>query len=407
MIIKRDFYLQQLIAGRHNRLIKVITGIRRSGKSFLLSTLFVDYLKSEGVSDDHIIEIALDDRKNVQLRNPDKILEFIAAKMTDNEMYYVMIDEVQMMDDFVDVLNSLLHLKNADIYVTGSNSKFLSKDIATEFRGRGDEIHIYPLSFSEFYSAIGGDKQQCWKEYYTYGGLPQLIALDGKKKEDFLIQLQKTVYLRDIIERCHVKNQNEFNELICVIASSIGLPCNPNKLANTFKSVKGITLDSKTIANYLSYMEDAFIVEKAMRYDIKGKKYINTLSKYYFQDVGLRNASLEFRQTEENHIMENIIYNELRSRGYRVDVGMVEVRKDNKRTQLEVDFVANRGSARYYIQSAFAMPDDAKKEQESAFLKNIDDAFKRIIIVRDDIAPYYDTNGFLVLGLFDFLLKPL
>lgn len=404
MIIKRDYYLQQLIAGKSNRLIKIITGIRRSGKSFLLLNLFHQHLLESGTKHDHIIEIALDDRMNKNLRDPDALLQYIHAHITDDGQYYIILDEVQMIAEFTDVLNSLLHIHNADIYVTGSNSKFLSKDVATEFRGRGDEIHLYPLSFAELYNAIGGDKNKLWKDYYTFGGLPGIIELESdQKKADYLKSLHETVYLKDIIERNRLKNSEEFIELMRVMASCIGSPCNPGKLENTFKSVKNEVLDRKTISKYLSYMEDAFMIEKSMRYDIKGRKYIGTLSKYYFQDIGLRNALLNFRQTEENHIMENIIYNELRLRGFSVDVGLVEVRTSTERKQLEVDFVANMADRRFYIQSAFSMPDDAKREQERASIKRIDDSFKKIIIVRDDIWPYHDNNGFYILGLMDFL----
>lgn len=407
MVIKRDYYLQQLIAGKSNSLIKIVTGIRRSGKSFLLFNLFHDHLIGSGIEKSHIIEIALDDRLNKDLRNPDTILRYIHERIEDDKQYYIILDEVQMIEDFTDVLNSLLHIRNADVYVTGSNSKFLSKDVATEFRGRGDEIHLYPLSFSEIYEAVGGDKLELWKSYYTYGGLPGILELDNdKKKAAYLKSLHETVYLKDIIERNSLKNSDEFAELMRVMASCIGSPCNPSKLENTFKSVKNETLDRKTISKYLSYMEDAFLIEKSMRYDIKGRKYIGTLSKYYFQDIGLRNALLDFRQVEENHIMENVIYNELRSRGFYVDVGMVEARTATERKQLEVDFVANMADRRYYIQSAFAMPNDAKREQESASLKRIDDSFKKIIITRDDIKPYHDNNGFYIVGLMDFLLKP-
>lgn len=407
MIIKRDYYLQQLIASKANNLIKIVTGIRRSGKSFLLFNLFHQHLLESGISHDHIIEIALDDRMNIEMRNPDVILKYIHAHITDEKQYYIILDEVQMIDEFTDVLNSLLHIHNADVYVTGSNSKFLSKDVVTEFRGRGDEIHLYPLSFAELYNAIGGDKNKLWKEYYTFGGLPGILELEGdQKKTSYLQSLHETVYLKDAIERNHLKNSEEFMELMRVMASCIGSPCNPSKIENTFKSVKNESLDRKTISKYLTYMEDAFMIEKSMRYDIKGRKYIGTLSKYYFQDIGLRNALLNFRQTEENHIMENVIYNELRSRGFCVDVGMVEVRTSTERKQLEVDFVANMADRRYYIQSAFAMPDDAKREQESASLKRIDDSFKKIIIVRDDIRPYHDNNGFYLVGLMDFLLEP-
>lgn len=407
MIIKRDYYLQQLISSKSNNLIKIVTGIRRSGKSFLLFNLFHNHLIETGVSEDHIIEIALDDRLNKNLRDPDVILQHIHERIVDDKLYYIILDEVQMIDEFTDVLNSLLHIRNADVYVTGSNSKFLSKDVVTEFRGRGDEIHLFPLSFAELYNALGGDKLELWKSYYTYGGLPGILELDGeKKKAAYLRSLHETVYLKDIIERNNLKNSEEFMELMRVMASCIGSPCNPSKLEKTFKSVKNETLDRKTISKYLSYMEDAFLIEKSMRYDIKGRKYIGTLSKYYFQDIGLRNALLNFRQVEENHIMENVIYNELRLRGFCVDVGMVETRTATKRKQLEVDFVANMADRRYYIQSAFAMPDDDKREQESASLKRIDDSFKKIIIMRDDIKPYHDNNGFYIVGLMDFLLKP-
>lgn len=407
MIIKRDYYLQQLIAGKSNNLIKIVTGIRRSGKSFLLFNLFHQHLLESGISHDHIIEIALDDRMNIEMRNPDVILKYIHAHITDEKQYYIILDEVQMIEDFTDVLNSLLHIRNADVYVTGSNSKFLSKDVVTEFRGRGDEIHLYPLSFAELYNTIGGDKNKLWKDYYMFGGLPGVLELIGdQKKTSYLQSLHETVYLKDIIERNHLKGSEEFMELMRVMASCIGSPCNPSKLENTFKSVKNESLDRKTISKYLSYMEDAFMIEKSMRYDIKGRKYIGTLSKYYFQDIGLRNALLNFRQVEENHIMENVIYNELRSRGFCVDVGMVEVRTSTERKQLEVDFVANMSDRRYYIQSAFSMPDDAKREQECASLKRIDDSFKKIIIVRDDIRPYHDNNGFYLVGLMDFLLEP-
>lgn len=407
MIIKRDYYLQQLISSKSNNLIKIVTGIRRSGKSFLLFNLFHNHLIETGVSEDHIIEIALDDRLNKNLRDPDVILQHIHERIVDDKLYYIILDEVQMIDEFTDVLNSLLHIRNADVYVTGSNSKFLSKDVVTEFRGRGDEIHLFPLSFAELYNSLEGDKLELWKSYYTYGGLPGILELDGeKKKAAYLRSLHETVYLKDIIERNNLKNSEEFMELMRVMASCIGSPCNPSKLEKTFKSVKNETLDRKTISKYLSYMEDAFLIEKSMRYDIKGRKYIGTLSKYYFQDIGLRNALLNFRQVEENHIMENVIYNELRLRGFCVDVGMVETRTATERKQLEVDFVANMADRRYYIQSAFAMPDDDKREQESASLKRIDDSFKKIIIMRDDIKPYHDNNGFYIVGLMDFLLKP-
>lgn len=410
MDIKRQQYLDQLIASQRNGLIKIITGIRRCGKSYLLFKLFHEYLNSQGISDDHIIEVALDDRTNKELRNPDNLLKYIKEQITDKNLYYIMLDEVQMVDEFTDVLNSLLHISNADVYVTGSNSHFLSTDVVTEFRGRGDEIHLFPLSFSEYCEGYKGTIDNAWKDYYTYGGLPLILTLDtDKKKEDYLNNLYKSVYLVDVLERHKIKNMGEFDELLRIIASSIGAPCNPTKLANTFKSVKNVAIHHQTIHKYLGFLVDAFLVEKSIRYNIKGKKYINTLAKYYFSDLGIRNALLGFRQQEETHIMENIIYNELRTRGYHVDVGMVEVREPDKsgklfRKQLEVDFVVNQGSQRYYIQSAFAMPTLEKEAQESASLLRIKDSFKKIIIVKDDIKPKRNEDGILTIGLKDFLL---
>ena len=411
MEIKRDKYLQQLIESRQNGFIKVVTGIRRCGKSYLLNVLFYKYLLANGISEDHIIRIDLEDRLNKDLRNPDTMLHYVHNRIKDKDLYYIIIDEVQLMDEFVDVLNSFRHIENADTYVTGSNSHFLSSDIPTEFRGRGETIHINPLSFSEFYSVKGGDKQEAWREYYTYGGLPLILSFDNEEKKiNYLKNLFETVYLADIIERHKVKNENEMRELMLIIASSIGSPCNPTKLSNTFKSVKNVNIGSQTISNYLSYLLDSFLLNKAIRYDIKGKKYINTLAKYYFADIGLRNAILDMRQQEETHIMENIIYNELIVRGYRVDVGMVEIKTLNKegkwlRSQLEVDFIASLGSKKYYIQSAFSIPDREKEIQESRSLININDSFKKIIIVKDYIMPRRNEEGILTIGLFDFLLK--
>ena len=406
MIIRRDKYLNELISWKHTDLIKIVTGLRRCGKSFLLLNLFHQHLLESGTDASRIIEIALDDIENEELREPMKMLQYVKQRIKDANQYYLIIDEVQLLGRFVEVLNSFMRMPNVDVYVTGSNSRFLSKDVATEFRGRGVEIHIYPLSFAEMYAAVGGDKYALWKRYYTYGGLPYLASLqDDAQKIAYLESLNRTLYLRDMVERNGVANVDAFAELMCVMASGIGAPCNPAKISNTFRSSKKETLASQTIANYISHMEDAFILEKATRYDIKGRKYIGTLSKYYFQDVGLRNALLNFRQVEETHIMENVIYNELRSRGYRVDVGMVEVRTSSERKHLEVDFVANKGDRRYYIQSAYALPDEAKREQELASLKRISDSFKKIIIVRDDIAPYYDDNGVRIMGLMDFLLN--
>ncbi len=412
MEIARDYYLKQLVNCRQNGMIKIITGIRRSGKSYLLFELFAKFLKREGIDDSHIIKIALDDRRYSELRDPDKMLEYVDKRIQDEGEYYILLDEIQMLDEFVDVLNSFMHIRNADIYVTGSNSKFLSTDVATEFRGRGHEIHLYPLSFAEYYNALQGDRKMRLHEYFRYGGIPQLFSYqNAQDKEDFLRSLFTTVYLKDIIERHRIKHEEEFAELMEVVSSSIGSPCNPHKLANTFRSVKGVSIDNKTIAKYLQYMEEAYFVERSRRYDVKGKKYINTLSKYYFQDIGLRNALIDFRQLEESHIMENVIYNELRSRGYRVDVGIVESRTTNKknetiRRQLEVDFVVNRGDMRYYIQSVHTIPSREKKEQEMASLRMIEDSFKKIIVVNDDIMPYKDDYGYYYIGLFDFLMNP-
>lgn len=411
MEIKRDRYLKKLIDSRQNGFIKVVTGIRRCGKSYLLNVLFYHHLLENGVSDDHIIRIDLEDRMNKELRNPDTMLRYVHERIKDKDLYYIIIDEVQLMDEFVDVLNSFRHIANADTYVTGSNSHFLSSDIPTEFRGRGETIHVNPLSFSEFYSAIGGDKQDAWREYYTYGGLPLIQSFETEEKKiNYLKGLFETVYLADIIERHKIRSDSEFRELVLILASSIGAPCNPTKLSNTFKSVKNVSIGSQTIANYLTYLSESFLLNKAIRYDIKGKKYINTLSKYYFSDIGLRNAILDMRQQDETHIMENIIYNELITRDYSVDVGMVEIRKPDKdgkwsRTQLEVDFIASLGSNKYYVQSALSIPDREKEIQESRSLMNINDSFKKIIIVNDHIMPRRNEDGILTIGLFDFLLK--
>lgn len=410
MQIKRDFYLQQLVDGKQNGLIKIVTGIRRCGKSFLLFKLFRQYLLDVGVDSDHIIQIALDDIENANLREPLTLYKCIKTKMTDEELYYILLDEVQLVPRFEEVLNSLLRIDNADVYVTGSNSKFLSSDIITEFRGRGDEIHLYPLSLSEYCEGTGLSPAEAWKDYYTYGGLPHTLSLGTEKKKiDYLNNLFESVYLIDILERQRIKNKAEFEELVKIIASGIGAPTNPTKLENTFKSVKKVNIDSVTISRYLGYMQDAFLIEKAERYDVKGKKYIGSLAKYYFTDIGLRNAILGLRQQEETHIMENIIYNELRRRGCKVDVGMVEQRfvdNDGKwqRKRLEVDFVVNEGNQRYYIQSALALPDEEKRKQEMGSLLRINDSFKKIIIVKDDIKPWRDENGILTMGLLDFLM---
>lgn len=412
MVINRDIYLNRLIASKHNGLIKIITGLRRCGKSYLLFKLFKEHLRNVGVDDNHIIQVDLEDRRNKNLRNPDVLLAHIDSKMKDNDMYYILLDEVQCVKDFEDVLNSYLKIENADIYVTGSNSKFLSTDIITEFRGRGTQICVHPLSFAEIMSVDQRHPIDVWNDYYTYGGLPLVLSLStDEAKESYLKDLYAKVYLTDIKDRYSIRCDSELQELLQIIASTIGSPTNPSKLENTFKSVKNVSLSSKTINTYLSYLEDAFLIEKSIRYDIKGKKYINTLAKHYFTDMGIRNAILGFRQMEENHIMENVIYNELRIRGCSVDVGMVETRPLNSegkriRKQYEVDFVANRGSQRYYIQSAFIMPTDSKERQESNSLLNIDDAFKKIIIVKDYIKPKRNQLGIITIGLIDFLLKP-
>ena len=409
--IKRNSYLKQLISGKQNGLIKIVTGIRRCGKSYLLFKIFRNHLLEQGVTPDHIISLALDDILNEEYCDPKKLVLYIKANIKDSQIHYVLLDEVQMVDNFVGALNSLLHIDNVDVYVTGSNSKFLSSDIATEFRGRGDEIRIYPLSFSEFLSEYNGDKNDAWRDYITYGGLPLILSLESsQQKSNYLHNLYQTVYLKDLIDRNGIKKAVEFDALTKVMASSIGSPCNPNKLSNTFKSVSNTDLSSITIDNYLGFLQDAFLLEKASRYDIKGKKYIGTLSKYYFVDMGLRNCLLGFRQIEETHLMENVIYNELRSRGYLVDVGVVETRTRTEnqgmlRKQLEIDFVVNNGSKRYYIQSALSLPNEEKIEQEMASLKNVSDSFQKIIIVKDNIVPHHNESGILFINLYDFLLN--
>lgn len=412
MQIKRDYYLQQLIDGKQNGLIKIVTGIRRCGKSYLLFKLFWTHLIQTGVDPDHIIRIALDDIESKDLREPLTLYKYIKSRMTDDELYYILLDEVQLVEQFEEVLNSLLRIDNADVYVTGSNSKFLSSDIITEFRGRGDEIRLYPLSLSEYCDGTGQTPAEAWADYYTYGGLPHVLSLETEKKKlDYLSNLFESVYLIDVIERNRVKNKEELEELLRIVASGIGAPTNPAKLSNTFKSVKKVSIDSSTINRYLGYMQDAFIIEKAERYDVKGKKYIGSLAKYYFSDLGLRNAILGLRQQEETHIMENIIYNELRRRGCKVDVGMVEQRfvdSEGKwqRKQLEVDFVVNEGNQRYYIQSALALPDEEKRKQEMASLQRINDAFKKIIIVKDNVKSWHNEDGILTMNLLDFLMNP-
>ena len=410
MEIKRDIYLDKLIARKHNGLIKVITGIRRCGKSYLLFRLFRRHLIECGVAEDHIIEVAFDMRRNAALRNPDVLCTYVEEKMSDGGMYYILLDEVQMLSEFESVLNEFARYENADVYVTGSNSKFLSSDIMTEFRGRGDEIHVYPLSFAEYCSAFPSSIDEAWQEYYTYGGLPLTVSMmTDEQKAEYLTRLFNEVYLRDIVERNGIRHPEELGELINILASSIGSLTNPKKLSNTFKSVKGVKITENTLARYATYLEQAFMIKRAQRYDIKGKRYIDTPSKFYFEDVGLRNARLNFRQIELTHIMENIIYNELRMRGYNVDVGVVEIREKQAsgytKKQTEVDFVANLGSKRIYIQSAFAMSDEEKAAQEKRPLDKIGDSFKKIIVVGENIKLRRDEAGIVIMGIRDFLLK--
>lgn len=412
MEIRRDIYLNKLISKKHNGLIKVVTGMRRCGKSYLLFNLFKEYLVNEGVNENHIIEIAFDSFENRKYRDPEVLFPYLMEKIADKEMYYVLLDEVQMLDDFESVLNSLGRKKNVDVYVTGSNAKFLSKDIITEFRGRGDEVHMYPLTYSEFMSVYDGDKQEGWRDYVLFGGIPLVLGFEtADQKSDFLKSLFEETYISDITGRNNIRNKAELEELLNILSSAIGSLTNPSKLSATFKSVKNKTISKDTIIKYIDYLKDSFLIDSAIRYDIKGKKYINTPSKYYFTDLGLRNARLNFRQVEETHAMENIIFNELKVRGYNVDVGVVvmnEVDKNGKkiRKQLEVDFVCNKGSKRFYIQSAYALPDKEKMEQEQRSLVKTGDGFKKIIITKDAVAPLYNDKGILVMSVYDFLLNP-
>ena len=412
MEIRRDIYLNKLISKKHNGLIKVVTGMRRCGKSYLLFNLFKEYLVNEGVNENHIIEIAFDSFENRKYRDPEVLFPYLMEKIADKEMYYVLLDEVQMLDDFESVLNSLGRKKNVDVYVTGSNAKFLSKDIITEFRGRGDEVHMYPLTYSEFMSVYDGDKQEGWRDYVLFGGIPLVLGFEtADQKSDFLKSLFEETYISDITGRNNIRNKAELEELLNILSSAIGSLTNPSKLSATFKSVKNKTISKDTIIKYIDYLKDSFLIDSAIRYDIKGKKYINTPSKYYFTDLGLRNARLNFRQVEETHAMENIIFNELKVRGYNVDVGVVvmnEVDKNGKkiRKQLEVDFVCNKGSKRFYIQSAYALLDKEKLEQEQRSLVNTGDGFKKIIITKDAVAPLYNDEGILVMSVYDFLLNP-
>lgn len=413
MIIERKKYMQQLVQSKHNGLVKIITGIRRCGKSFLLFNLFKSQLEKEGIDKEHIIEMAFDDFANREYRDPEKFYQYVKAQIKDGRMYYVLLDEVQMMDQFEDVLNGLLHIPNVDVYVTGSNAKFLSKDIITEFRGRGYQIHVSPLSFSEFMTTYNGSKEDGWIEYLQYGGLPPVVLQpNDEEKIKFLKDLWQETFLIDILNRNHIKNNAELEELLCMLASGIGGLINPQKLSNTFKTNKNVSISPATLKSYISYCSDAFLIEEANRYDVKGRKYIGTPMKYYFADLGLRNALLNFRQVEKTHLMENAIYCELRRQGFNVDVGVVTVNgKDENgssyRKQLEVDFVCNKGSRRCYIQSALSLPSQEKIDQETNSLRRLDDGFERIVIVGDHMSCNHDDNGILFMSIYDFMTKEL
>lgn len=402
MIIQRNLYLEKLIVRMHNGMIKVVTGIRRCGKSYLLFKLFYDYLIESGINEDHIIKLALDDRANRKFRDPDVLYTYVKNRIRDKERYYVILDEVQNVLDFEDVLNGFLHIENVDVYVSGSNAKFLSKDVITEFRGRGDEIRVYPLSFSEFMSVFNGDKYDGMQNYMLYGGMPQLSNFTAdEQKSTYLINLFTETYIKDIIQRNNFRNEDTIEELLNILSSSTGSLSSINKLSNTFKSVKNINVAPQTIKAYIEAFRDSFLIDKAFRYDIKGKKYINATNKYYFTDVGLRNARLDFRQFEPTHIMENIIYNELKIRGFNVDIGVVE---DNRK-QLEVDFIANLGNKRYYIQSAYRLPDAEKIQTEQRPLMKINDGYRKIVVTGEKIPTVTDEHGIVTMNIYEFLLN--
>lgn len=408
--MRRDFYLNKLIKHKHNGFIKIISGVRRCGKSYLLFELFKQHLLDQNVPEDHIITIALDDRRYLKYQNPDACFAYIESQIIDDKTHYLLLDEVQMMADFESVLNGCLHIKNLDVYVTGSNSKFLSTDIVTEFRGRGDEIRVYPLSFSEYYSATEGDWNRAWDEYCMYGGMPALLKFDSDTdKANYLQNLFKETYVKDVVERNKIRNKSDFEKLLNIVASGIGCLTSTKKLTDSFKSSGNSSISEPTLSQYLDYLSEAFLISKALRYDIKGKKYLSAPFKYYFVDQGLRNALLNFRQMEIGHIMENVIYNELAIRGYRIDIGNVEIREKNNgkytKKQVEVDFVANMGSKRYYIQSTQEMPTQEKYQQEERPLLGIKDSFKKIIVVGKDMVPRNDENGIAIIGFKDFLLK--
>lgn len=410
MEINRDYYLNQLVSAKNNGMIKIVTGLRRSGKSYLLFKLFYEKLIADGVSENHIIKIALDDLEYAEFREKIALYKHVKSQITDSDMYYVLLDEIQLVDGFEEVLNSFLHISNVDVYVTGSNSRFLVKDVVTEFRGRGCEIRVYPLSFKEFYSIRNDDFMTAWTEYLTYGGLPLVASMKShKEKSDYLSNLFSTVYLNDVIDRYKIRNITEFEELLNVLSSSIGSLTNPVKMQNTFKTKEKSTITNKTITSYINYLEDAFLIQTSERFDIKGRKYIGANKKYYFTDLGLRNARLNFRQIEETHIMENIIYNELKMRGYDIDVGVVEYNSRDKngkclKTQLECDFVANLGSKRIYVQSALSVGTAEKLAQEENSLLRISDSFRKVIIQKDPVIAHYDDNGIYIIGLEQFLL---
>ncbi|WP_294721537.1 ATP-binding protein [Prevotella sp.] len=410
MVIERNKYLQELVSCRHNGLVKIITGMRRCGKSFLLFRLFRRFLEDNGVANDHIVEMAFDDYAFKEFRNPDKFYAYVKGRIIDDRPYYILLDEVQMLDEFEDVLNGLLHIPNADVYVTGSNAKFLSKDIITEFRGRGYQIHVSPLSFAEFMSVYEGDREDGWNEYLLYGGLPPVVLLKTEEeKVKLLDSLLAETYIIDVVNRNKIKNDSELNDLFKILASGIGGLTNPQRLSNTFQSVKNVSISPATIKKYIECLSDAFLLESCNRYDVKGRKYIGTPLKYYFSDLGIRNALLGFRQQEKTHLMENAVYNELCARGYSVDVGNVEVNTvDEKgikvRRMLEVDFVCNRGYKRCYIQSALSLPDREKMQQEAASLLRIDDSFMKYVITGDRIKKYQNDDGIVIMNVLDFLL---
>ena len=411
MEIKRDYYLKKLIEAKNDGLIKILIGVHQCGKSYLLNTIFYNYLIEEGVKEDRIIKVALDDTDNEELLNPKNLSKYVKEKIIDKDTYYVILDEIQLVENFEGVLNGLLRITNIDIYVTGSNSKFLSSDIITEFRGRGEDIKIYPLSYYEFMSVYEGDKFDGWIEYITYGGLPLVVSMNtDERKASYLKTQQKNVYINDVIERNDIKNDAELVSLVEIISPSIGSLSNPKKLSDTFKSTAGLNIDPKTISLYLKYLEEAFLIEKTERYDVKGKKYMSTPYKFYFSDLGIRNSFINFRQPEETHIMENVIYLELKRRGYNVDVGVIELKERTEKEytykQLEVDFIANKGNNKIYIQSAFSMPTEEKLNQEERPLLKINDAFKKIIIVKDYIKRTRNENGIITMSIFDFLLDP-